>query len=118
MTAAERNPLRARLRRRHAVLALIVATAAAATVYLTRREAAGSLPPRLTNAAFWQLVSELSEPGGSFMSANYVSNENSYQRVIPELRRQAKAGGVYLGVGPDQNFTYILALEPRIAFIV
>jgi hypothetical protein len=38
--------------------------------------------------------------------------------VIPELQRALGAGGVYLGVGPDQNFTYIAALEPRIAFIV
>jgi hypothetical protein len=29
-----------------------------------------------------------------------------------------KRGGAYLGVAPDQNFTYIAALEPRIAFIV
>jgi hypothetical protein len=28
-----------------------------------------------------------------------------------------KPGGVYLGVGPDQNFTYIVALKPRISFI-
>jgi hypothetical protein len=27
-------------------------------------------------------------------------------------------GGVYLGVGPDQNFTYIVAMQPKIAFIV
>ena len=29
-----------------------------------------------------------------------------------------KRGGVYLGVAPDQNFTYIAALEPKMAFIV
>jgi hypothetical protein len=28
-----------------------------------------------------------------------------------------KPGGVYLGVGPDQNFTYLVALRPRLAFI-
>jgi hypothetical protein len=77
-----------------------------------------SLPSRLSDAEFWRLVSELSEPGGAFVSTNYVSNENSFQRVIPELQRRAKRGGVYLGVGPDQNFTYIVALDPRIAFIV
>jgi hypothetical protein len=95
----------------------------AATVGVLRfvplsRDGGGSLPPRLSDAAFWGLVSELSEPGGSFISANYVSNENSFQRVIPELQRRARRGGVYLGVGPDQNFTYILALDPRIAFII
>ena len=38
--------------------------------------------------------------------------------MIPELRRRAKPGGVYLGVGPEQNFTYIAAVRPRMAFIV
>jgi hypothetical protein len=37
--------------------------------------------------------------------------------VIPELLRSAKTGGVYLGVGPDQNFTYLVALRPKMAFI-
>src|SRR5262249_43719908 len=26
-------------------------------------------------------------------------------------------GGIYLGVGPDQNFTYIVALQPKMAII-
>src|SRR5207249_3331508 len=47
-----------------------------------------------------------------------VSNERTFQRVVPELRRTAGPRGVYLGVGPDQNFTYIAALEPRMAFII
>ena len=34
------------------------------------------------------------------------------------LKQDTKPGGVYLGVGPDQNFTYILALQPKIAFII
>ncbi len=76
------------------------------------------LPPRLSDAQFWQLVSDLSEPGGSFISDNYVSNERTFQRVIPELKARTSHGGVYLGVGPDQNFTYIAALEPKIAFII
>jgi hypothetical protein len=37
--------------------------------------------------------------------------------VIPDLLRTTKPGGVYLGVGPDQNFTYLVALEPKLAFI-
>src|SRR5262245_8924996 len=111
---------RGSFRRRHAVAAAIVV---AATVGLLRlvpmwRDGRSGLPPRLSDAAFWGLMSELSEPGGAFMSANYVSNESSFQRVIPELQRRSRRDGVYLGVGPDQNFTYILALEPRIAFIV
>jgi hypothetical protein len=40
-----------------------------------------------------------------------------FQYVIPALKAGIGSGGVYLGVGPEQNFTYIAALEPRIAFI-
>src|SRR6185369_11986968 len=35
-----------------------------------------------------------------------------------ELVQHVKRDGVYLGVAPDQNFTYITAVEPRMAFIV
>ena len=41
-----------------------------------------------------------------------------FQYVIPELLTRAKPGGVYLGVGPEQNFTYIAALKPQMAFII
>jgi hypothetical protein len=34
------------------------------------------------------------------------------------VRRSIRAGGVYLGVGPEQNFTYIVGFEPKMAFIV
>src|SRR5262249_43555035 len=47
-----------------------------------------------------------------------TSNETSYQYVLPELMKTARTGGAYLGVGPEQNFTYIAALQPRIAFII
>src|SRR5205814_381591 len=30
----------------------------------------------------------------------------------------APQGRVYMGVGPEQNFTYIVALKPKIAFII
>jgi hypothetical protein len=79
--------------------------------------AASTIPDRLDDQTFWSLVSSISEPGGSFRSDNFVSNELSSQWVIPDLLRTTKTGGVYLGVGPDQNFTYIVALQPRISFI-
>ncbi|HEY2163971.1 MAG TPA: hypothetical protein VGH04_08275, partial [Gemmatimonadaceae bacterium] len=84
---------------------------------LQSRVAAQELPARLSDSEFWKLVSAVSEPGGYFRSDNFVSNETSYQWVIPELLRSAKTGGVYLGVGPDQNFTYLVALRPKMAFI-
>ena len=76
------------------------------------------LPARLTNREFWALMTSLSEADGNFRSDNLVSNEIKYQWVIPELQRRLKPGGVYIGVGPEQNFTYIAALKAKMAFIV
>jgi hypothetical protein len=78
----------------------------------------GTLPDRLTDQQFWQLSSDLSEANGFFRSDNLVSNEHTFQYVVPALRTRIKPGGVYLGVAPDQNFTYILATAPQMAFIV
>ena len=75
------------------------------------------LPSKLDDSTFWRLVTEYSEQGGFFRSDNFVSNETSFQYVIPGLKQRTKPGGVYLGVGPEQNFTYIVALQPKIAFI-
>ncbi|MBP8274898.1 MAG: hypothetical protein KAY59_10725, partial [Acidobacteria bacterium] len=44
-----------------------------------------ALPERLTDAEFWSLRDELSEPPGEFRSENLVSNETMYQWPIPEL---------------------------------
>ena len=76
------------------------------------------LPDRLTNTEFWSLITALSEPDGNFRSDNLVSNEIKYEWVIPELQRRVKPGGVYIGVGPEQNFTYAAALKSKMAFIV
>lgn len=75
------------------------------------------IPDRLSDADFRALVNDLSEPGGYFHSDNFVSNELAFQYVLQELR-EGVGSDVYLGVGPDQNFTYLVALRPRIAFIV
>jgi len=79
---------------------------------------AEALPARLSDQEFWKLVQDFSEPNGSFRSDNLVSNERQFQFVIPELVRTAKPGRAYLGVGPEQNFTYMAALKPSIAFII
>lgn len=77
-----------------------------------------TFPHRLSDQEFWRLSNELSEPGGYFRSENLVSNEHTFQYVIPALKRRVRPGGVYLGVAPDQNFTYIVATAPRVAFIM
>src|SRR5215813_15321646 len=95
-----------------AVLAII----SAATVFAR----AWTLPERLTDQDFWKLVNDSSEPGGYFRNAditNLTSNEMLYQHVLTDLVKWTKPGGVYLGVGPEQNFTYIAAVKPRMAII-
>jgi hypothetical protein len=77
-----------------------------------------TIPSRLSDADFWRLVTEFSEGDGYFPSDNLVSNELTFQWVIPRLLTSWTAGQAYLGVGPDQNFTYLAALKPSIAFIV
>src|SRR5436190_545063 len=94
--------------------ALLSAVAVFARTPVTRAQ---DFPSKLSDSTFWRMVTEFSEAGGSFRSDNFVSNETMYQWVIPELLRTTKQGGVYLGVGPDQNFTYIVALKPKISFI-
>src|SRR2546426_5571237 len=82
------------------------------------RAVAASLPVELTDQQFWRLSKDSSEEDGFFRSDNLLSNETSFQYVIPELLKTAKQGGVYLGVGPEQNFTYIAALKPAMAIII
>ena len=65
-----------------------------------------------------QLSQKISEPGGYFGSDNLVSNELSYQHIIPKLQDMGVGGGVYVGVGPDQSFTYIAAIRPSKAFML
>src|SRR5262249_48851346 len=64
------------------------------------------------------LSKDSSEEDGFFRSDNLLSNESSFQYVIPELLKTVKQGHVYLGVGPEQNFTYIAALKPAMAVII
>jgi hypothetical protein len=80
--------------------------------------ARAALPDRLTDAEFWDLSQQLSEPGGNFRSDNLLSNEVYLQHVIPDLLAANHPGRVYMGVGPEQNFTYISALKPSMVFIV
>src|SRR5437763_58598 len=96
-------------------VALVVALVLAGGRLAARR---GELPGRLTDEEFWTLSQDSSEPGGYFRQAditNFTSNELGMQYVIPDLVSRVKAGRVYLGVGPEQNFTYISATRPAMA---
>jgi len=100
-------------------LASLLCACAAALVLFTRVHATSeTLPSKLSDQEYWKLVTELSEPDGWFRSDNLLSNEIWMQYVIPELTRTVKPGRVYMGVGPEQNFTYIAAVKPRMVFIV
>lgn len=81
-----------------------------------------TLPASLTDREFWELSERVSEPDGYFRSNsgspdNLLSNESQVSTVAGALTQRLKPSGVYLGVGPEQNFTYIAAMRPRIAFI-
>src|SRR5262247_1562833 len=67
---------------------------------------------------FTRMIREFSEEGGYFMSDNFTSNETSYLHIVDKLRELGVTGGAYIGVGPEQNFTYIAKVRPRVAFII
>src|SRR6266446_9012061 len=79
-------------------------------------KAADTLPRELADDAYWKMISDFSEQSGSFRF-EYMSNELQFQYVIPRLKENRKPGGVYVGAGPEQNFTYIAAVQPKMAFI-
>lgn len=90
----------------------------AAVSSIAHGQRAPMLPARLTNAEFRGLITRLSEPAGIFPADNFTSNEATLGTIIPKLAPVGINGEAYIGVGPEQNFSYIAALRPRIAFIV
>ena len=80
--------------------------------------AADTLPERVPDEEFWRMATDFSERAGTFQSDNLLSNERWFQHVLPALVQKAKQNRAYVGVGPEQNFTYIVALKPKMAFIV
>src|SRR5207249_6544654 len=102
---------------------IVLASAAALVAFLgplsltsSRLVATELIPSQLSDEAFWNMVTEFSEPNRYFRADNFVSNETTFQYVIRELKK-VTPGGVYLGVGPDQNFTYVVAMQPKMAII-
>ncbi|MGE5838008.1 MAG: hypothetical protein ACM4AI_26275 [Acidobacteriota bacterium] len=111
-------PESVRVRRLSALaLALSITAVSIAAATSQASSAARELPVRLSDQEFWKLSEELSEPGGTFRSDNLLSNEIGFPAVIPDLIARTKPGGVYMGVGPEQNFHYIAAIKPKMVFI-
>jgi len=101
-------------------VAATVAAVAVFTVIHSTGARAWSVPDRLSDQEFWKLIMDSSEVGGYFRNAditNLTSNEMLYEHVLTDLLKRTKPGGIYLGVGPEQNYTYIAAIKPRIAII-
>lgn len=74
-------------------------------------------PESFSAEEFSKLSREFSEEGGTFRSDNFTSNETSYLHVVQKLREVGTTGGAYLGVGPEQNYTYIAKTRPQIVFL-
>lgn len=83
----------------------------------TTAEAWGPPQSPLADSTFVALVGRISEDGGYFDTDNLISNESGYLKVMGALEAQSLQGGAYVGVGPDQNFSYLVLLKPDIAFI-
>jgi hypothetical protein len=85
---------------------------------------AGITGPRQTDISpfsasqFSDLFDRISEQDGVFWNDNYVSNEASYLHPLKKMQELGIHGGVYIGVGPNQNLTYIAKVRPRYAFII
>jgi len=96
-----------------------IAIGLVATIFLAPSfQAADTLPAAISDKEFWGMITNFSERGGSFDFEMFMSNEVTFQEILPNLLKTVAPGGVYLGVGPEQNFTYISSLRPKIAFIV
>jgi hypothetical protein len=91
------------MRPRHVRPVLAGALLTLATVAQTQAPARG-LPERLTDGEFWTLVSEISEPGGTFRNSdNFTSNEIEVGPIFTALRAARVSGGAYIGVGPSRT---------------
>lgn len=108
-------------------IALILAVALFAGSTAVRAQATAAapsqtqarVPERLSDVEYWALISDISEPGGYFrITDNFTSNEMEVGAVSTMLRSTKVNGGAYIGVGPEQNFSYIAAIRPTVAFVI
>ncbi len=103
--------------RRLALLSLAFPLLLSSSASSCRQPQAAS-PDTISRGEFAHLILQLSEEGGYFWSDNYISNETSYLHPLTSLARLGIRDGVYVGVGPNQNFTYIANIQPRLAFVI
>jgi hypothetical protein len=73
---------------------------------------------RISASEFSKIIRNFSEEEGYFFSDNLISNEDGYLSILGKIRELRISGGAYIGVGPEQNFTYIAKTRPSIAFLI
>lgn len=106
------------------IVALLITTSTAAYAQQptpatpAQTKPSATSPENISAADFSKMIREMSEEGGYFLSDNFSSNETSYLHIVDKLKQMGATGGAYIGVGPEQNFTYIAKIRPRIAFLI
>jgi hypothetical protein len=88
----------------------------AGTIPWAREQPRAASDIQISSKQFGQYIDEWSESEGYFDSDNFISNETSYLHVVDQLQH-VKPAGIYIGVGPDQNFSYIVHTRPMLAII-
>jgi hypothetical protein len=80
--------------------------------------ASASMPTKIADAEYWKTINDLAEPGGYFrIPDNFTSNEIEVGWIFSRLQETKVNGGVYLGVGPEQNLSYIASIRPKMAVL-
>lgn len=102
----------------HFLLFVLALVSGSVPVRALQPQAVSAPVSPVSRADFARYIDQWSEPEGYFDTDNFISNETSYLHIIPELQQRIRSGGVYLGVGPDQNFSYIAKTKPSLAIIV
>jgi len=98
-------------------LALLLVLGAATIPWPRQTSPQAAADIQVSTEQFGRYIEQWSEPEGYFDSDNFISNETSYLHVIDDLRQRVKPGGIYIGVGPDQNLSYIAHTRPALAVI-
>jgi hypothetical protein len=109
---------------RRLLLALAAALTAARTPAAIGQQvpataaAQSTLPAKIADAEYWKTINDLAEPGGYFrIPDNFTSNEIEVGWIFTRLQDTRVNGGVYLGVGPEQNLSYIASIRPKMAVL-
>lgn len=102
---------------RGALVSLLTAVLLAGCDAAPASSAPVQLRQAFSDADFAALVDRISERAGYFDTDNLISNESGYLTVMDALAKTGIEGGAYVGVGPDQNFSYIAQVKPTIVFM-